>query len=79
MRPRGHRLTALQLAAALGQTHRTVQRWLAFWFALRVRGVERVPAKGRTGTAYSIAPSVVSRWKRGALPVPHERALLRAA
>lgn len=79
MRPGRHRLTAAQVAVATGQTLRSVQRWLALWHAAGVRGIERVPARGRYGAAYVVHPSVVRRWRAGMLPVPHESQLARAA
>lgn len=64
-------MTACEVALALGKPERTVRRWLALWRDRGVRGIDVVPVRG-TVTAYAVHPSVVRRYRAGALPVPHE-------
>lgn len=72
-------MTAREAAAAFDVPERTARRWLATWLSQKVPGIALVPARGRYRTAFRVHPSVVARWKRGALPVPFERELARAA
>ena len=58
---------------------RTVARWLVVWLSLGVEGIRRVPSPGRGGTAFRVHPNVVTRWRAGLLPVPHESELSQAA
>jgi len=73
------KMTGREVASAFNVPVRTARRWLALWRAAGVRGIELVPSKIPGREAFRVHPSVVARWKRGALPVPHESALPRAA
>lgn len=72
-------MTAREAAAAFDVPERTARRWLATWLSQKVPGIALVPARGRYGAAFRVQPDVVARWKRGALPVPHESLAQQAA
>lgn len=72
MRPPVTELTAQELALALGRPYRTVARWLGVWHRAGVAGIRTVTTRARGGSAFRVEPDVVTRWKAGALPVPHE-------
>lgn len=59
------------LASALGQPHRTVQRWLVRWFELGVPGIRRVPSRGSNGHRYLAESWLPEAWLQGELPAPH--------
>jgi predicted DNA-binding transcriptional regulator YafY len=68
--PAAQWLSAAQLAATLGQTERTIQRWLRAWLDAGSRWVRFVPGRGRYGGRLEAHPSLPARWRRGEMPTP---------